>query len=232
MANGFIHSKRRQPVYVSTSNKVAYPDTQFKLCGALEFSNGMLKPINGATDKVAGIYNSLELPAAYYPGSRPVAHKSSTGYGEKVFYTPGNESNDVEYETDMNGVDALAVLNGDALTNTDLSTVKFDYAAGSAGDFTGGCIYADGQQRNITNNTKAGDTHTITVDRPFTRAITAGDKVTATHLNAGMTAVKMSPAVVDMGISAVKGDETGGYVEITEMILNHVRPVAVVIFRK
>lgn len=230
MANGFMLKNRRVGVYINNDAIQAYPDTQFYPAGALEFSNGMLKPVNAQADKVHGIYNGLEIPKEIYPGSRPTADKSSVAYGERCLFIPVIDS-EYEFETDMTGSDALAILNQDALSNADLSTVKFTYASGSSNDFNGGCILANGQQRNILTSTRASDTWTITVDRPFVRAITTGDKVTATHLNVGIKNCKLSSSAPYYGISPTKGDETGGYCEITEMILNHVVPKASVRFK-
>lgn len=223
MANGFTLVSRRCPDYISLDAIQAKPDTQFYQNCALELANGCLLPINAQADKVVGVYNSLEIPKSVYPGSRPVAHKSSVSEGEKCLYTP-QPNDSAEYETEMTGVDALAIMNVAGDSNAVTTTVKVA-GSGTNGDYDGGTVFALGEQRNITASTISGDVWTFTVDRAFPRAVTTGDKVTATHLNVGLKNVKMSSSLPCMGISPTKGDETGGYFEITEVRLDHVRPI-------
>lgn len=231
MAGGFTLKSRRTPDYISTDAVQAKPDTQFVENGALVIANGAVLPASAQADKIYGIYNGLEIPKEIYPGSRPVAHKSSVGYGERCMFLPGKGSS-LEYETFLTGADVPSVSNlaADANAVSD-STVKFTLASGTTGDFNGGCIFSNGEQRNILTSVRAANVWTITVDRPFTRRITTGDKVTATHLNVGMMGVKLSSSAPDQGISPTKGDETGGYCEITEVVLSHTKAKASVRFQ-
>lgn len=231
MAGGFTLKSRRTPDYIGTNAEQAKPNTQFIENGALVIANGSVLPASAQTDKVYGIYSGLEIPKEIFPGSRPTAHKSSVGYGERCMFLPGKDSS-LEYETFLTGSDVPTVSNLSADANAvNTSTVKFTLASGTTGDFNGGCIFSNGEQRNILTSVRAANAWTITVDLPFTRIITTGDKVTATHLNVGMRGVKLSAAAPDQGISPTKGDETGGFCEITEVLLSHTKAKASVRFQ-
>lgn len=227
MAEGFIHMTSSLPIGLQTLTRTAVPSTQYLANGALENSNGCLKPVNAQTDKVVGVFNALLHPAELF-NKRTTKHLSHASIVEKVQAIPGFDSQ-CEFATFMTGSDVLAFQNLAANANSTATEVKF---AGSitAGDLNGGCIFANGEQRNITNSTISGGVVTVTVDRAFSRAITTGDYITATHLNAGIRGVKLSSAAPGLGISPIKGDESGGYVEIVAMELSLARPRAIVRF--
>lgn len=227
MANGFQYVNNHNDTMVAKRHILAKPSTQFVQGGLLEIANGSVLPLNAADDKAFGVFDSLSLPASLV---RPATKRLSTTLGETVGLIPCLD-NDAVFQSDMSGLDAPVMQNLNAISGTTTTVVVADTTAGTTSDFNGGCIFVNGEQRNILTSVLGGGNFTFTVDRPFTQAPAAGNKVTASYMNAGMKNVKLAATNPDQGVSRALADKTGGFVEIVQVILDHVDAKILVKFR-
>lgn len=227
MANGFQYVNNDNDTMVAKRHIQAKASTQFVAGGLLEIALGVLLPLNAAADKAFGVFDSLSVPAAV---PRPTTKRLSTTAGEVVGMIPCLD-NDAIFQTDMSGTDAPIMQNLAVISGTTTTVVIADTTSGTTGDFNGGCILVNGEQRNIVTSVLAAGNFTITVDRAFTTAPVAGDKYTACYFNAGMKNVKLAATNPDQGVSRALADLSGGYVEIYKVILSHTDAKVQVKFR-
>ena len=217
MANGFQYVTNDNDTMVAKRHILAKPSTQFVQGGLLEIANGSLLPLNAATDKAFGVFDSLSVPASLV---RPATKRLSTTLGEVVGMIPCLD-NEAIFQSDMSGLDAPIMQNVNAISGTTTTVVVADTTSGSTSDFNGGCLFVNGEQRNILTSDLGGGNFTFTVDVPFTQAPAAGNKVTVSYMNAGMKNVKLAATNPDQGVSRALADKSGGYTEIVKVILSH-----------
>lgn len=231
MAGGFILYERDNTAFKAIMREfIAKPSTQFAGGDALVFVNGRLEQAATAANQVDAVLQSLKtLASAMRPAT---ANLSSASGGDKAIYIPCR-GNGLAFKTFLTGGDAPPI-NGTACNANATTTLVLVTAAGSTGDYTGGTIFANGEQRTIVTDVVGAGTHTFTVNQPFTRAITTGDTAIVVPFSRGTRGVKLSASTVYQGISPAVADKSGGKVDIEDVSLNNLAgnvPFAVVSFQ-
>lgn len=227
VGSGFITVDRNDTTYKAVMREfVGKPSTTFEGGDGLVFVNGRLEPATTATATLDGIFKSIKRRAANLrKPNATTASELTTTAGEQLIYTPcrGTAISGLMFKTFLTGPNSgdTPPVNGESCdTNTDLYTVLVLYSGTTANDdFTGGTILANGEQREVADSAYSGGTHTITVTRPFTRAITTGDTAIIVPFGRGTRGVRLKPTNPHRGIGCRVADKTGGKVDIEDVYL-------------
>ncbi len=218
--SGFILADRDDTAFKAVMRQfIAKPSIQFAGGDALIFVRGRLEFATDVAASVDGIFNSLIYPASI---ARPVTENlTSASSGEEAQYIPCR-GNGVIFKTFLTGSNAgtdTPPING-ILGNANTDTTKvLVTAAGSANDYIGGTVYANGEQRTIVTDGVGGGVHTFTVNKPFTIAIATTHYVYAVPFSRGTRGVKLNGNTVHQGISCAIADNNGGKVNIEKVVL-------------
>jgi hypothetical protein len=221
MAGGFTLADRDNTTFQAVMRqKILKPSTQFAGGDALIHTAGRLEKASTVTDTVDGILNAMITPPNKM---RPdTAFLSSASGGEEGQYIPCR-GNGLKFRTNLTGDDAPPVdeVAADA-TSTTSAVVVTHGTTTSNGDFTGGTLFCNGEQRTITSSTYSGGKHTFNLNKPLT-SIATGDLVTVVPFAKGTRGVKLSAgaSAAHRGIDPSVAGKSGGKVNIEEVFLKN-----------
>lgn len=219
MANGFRRVVNENAgIQPALRELLATASTQYYDGDLIIMTEGKATRAGAQTDKPVGVLNAMSTPVSLV---RPATRLLSTTLGEKIQYMPCDGNGEI-FQTDLTGDDAPPINGTACNANTDATLVKVT-AAGSTGDYDGGQIYCNGEQRTIVDDTVGGGVHTFTVVPAFTRAITTNDTAKVVPWSRGINVVKLSASSgqTARGISPAVADKTGGYARIEDVDLKN-----------
>lgn len=220
MALGFTLADRNDTTFLATLREmIAKPSTQFAGGDALVFTAGRAEQAATATAAVDAILNCIKIPPSL---ARPATANLTTTLGELAQYIPVRGTGLI-FKTFLTGASAgdSPPINGVLCNaNTDKSVVLVPYTGTTANDdFTGGTVYANGEQRTISSSTYSGGVHTLNVNTPFTVAITTTHYAYVVPFSKGTRGVRLNPNTVCTGISTAVAGKSGGKVNIEDVFL-------------
>lgn len=233
MAYGFRRVNTRANNFPRLDQRIGVASTTYSAQCALIFSKGRLTPATSQTDKVIGIFNAKITRAQdIIPANKLVTNDPS----EDIQYIPaGAQAPSEVFETVLDGTAGAdaPIFNGDAIPagSTTTAVKVTDTTSGTNGDFDGGVLAINGEQRNIVTSTVAAGVWTLTLESALSAAPVAGDLVYVNYWNAGQLGVKLSAGTPSKGVSTALADKTGGYVNIVDVDLLSIPAKALVTFQ-
>lgn len=220
MAGGFILTDRDDTTFKAVLRElVAKPSTQFTGGDALIVTAGRLEQAATATNTIDGVLNAIKILDSQ---QRPATEGLTTTGGELGQYIPCR-GNGLIFKTFLTGASAgdAPPINGVLCNSNSTKTLVLVPYTGTTSndDFTGGTVYANGETRTIATSTYSGGVHTLTVNKPFTVAITTTHYAYVVPFSKGTRGVRLNPNTVHTGISTAVAGKTGGKVNIEDVFL-------------